>query len=116
MATVAPTIVTLPPSRDHQGVTIHQWACALAADDYTAVDLPGKADRTVQASGTWGGGTIVIEGSIDGTTYKTLTDPQGNALSFTADAIEAISENVRYIRPNPSSNVTSVTVSILFRG
>jgi hypothetical protein len=53
--------------------------------------MPGFADRAIQVGGTFGaGGTVVIEGSIDGTNYVTLTDPQGNAISKTAAAIEEI--------------------------
>ncbi len=116
MATITPTAVSLGNNLGTRGIAIHQWACVLAADTYSPIEIPAFADRTVQASGTWAAGTVVIQGSIDGTTYKTLTDPQGNPLSFTADSIEAVAENVRYIRPAVTTNVTGVTVSILFRG
>jgi len=46
-----------------------------------------------------------------------LTDPQGNALDITAAKIEAISENVRLIRPRVTAGdvTTSLAVTILFR-
>jgi hypothetical protein len=54
----------------------------------------------VQFAGTLSvGGTIVLEGSNDGVTYYTLTDPQGNAISKTALGIEAVQEVVRFVRP-----------------
>lgn len=73
-------------------------------------------DRSVQVSGTFGaGGTCVIQGSMDGTNYYTLTDPQGNALSFTSAKIEAVSELVLYIRPyiTAGDGTTSLTVSMI---
>lgn len=74
------------------------------------------ADRSVQMSGTWNGATVLLEGSIDGTTYLPLTDPQGNAISKTADALEAITEIVNFVRPRCSSGaVTSLTILVLAR-
>jgi len=48
-----------------------------------------------------------VEGSSDGTNYTTLTDPQGNALSKTADFIEALLENPLYIRVSTSGGTNS---------
>ena len=73
-------------------------------------------DRSIQVNGTFGvGGSCSIEGSMDGTNYYTLTDPQGNALTFTAAKIEAVSELVLYIRPRVTAGdgTTSLTVSLI---
>ncbi len=60
----------------------------------------GHADRSVQVSGTFNGATCSIVGSNDGTTYFNLTDPQGNAITFTsADRMEQIMEVCLYIKP-----------------
>ena len=80
------------------------------------LEMAENADRSVQVSGTFGaGGTVLIEGSLDGVNFYSLTDPQGNALSFTSAKIEAITEIVRYIRPRVSNGdgTTSVNVMIL---
>jgi hypothetical protein len=80
--------------------------------------MPGFADRAVQIRGTFGaGGTVVIEGTIDGTNYITLTDPQGNAISKTADSIESISEIVKLIRPRVTAGdgTTAISVTLLAR-
>jgi hypothetical protein len=72
--------------------------------DGDPVEMPGHSDRSVQVVGTFGsGGTVDIEGSNDGSTWAILTDPQGNALSFTAAGLEAVAELTRYIRPNVSA-------------
>ena len=66
-------------------------------------DLPQYPDKSVQISGTFGGGTVVIQGTnADPTASKwsTLADPNGNAMSYTTTTLEQILEITRYIRPN----------------
>lgn len=98
---------------------IFKWTALLNGEAGTAIRLPDYADRAVQIEGTLGtGGAVVIEGSIDGINYVTLTDPQGNALSFTAvNRIEAIMEAVDYIRPRCTAGdgATSFNVSLICR-
>jgi hypothetical protein len=119
MAVRSFVIADNPPTQDYEGVTIGSWSGLTKATDDTGdpVALPNRADRSVQVTGTFGGGTIVIEGSLDGTNYVTLTDPQGNSLSKTAAFLEAISEAVRYIRPRVTAGdgTTSLVCTILFR-
>jgi hypothetical protein len=76
-------------------------------------------DRSVQVSGTYGGATVVIEGSNDGAAWFTLTDPFEDALSFaTSDNLMAIVEPVKYIRPtiSSSSGTTDLDVTLLAVG
>lgn len=75
------------------------------------------ADRSVQMAGTWNAATVVWEGSNDGgATYLPLTDPQGNAISKTADGIEAITEVCEFARPRVTSGaVTNVVISVVLR-
>lgn len=90
----------------------------LNGDDGTPVEMAQYADRSVQITGTFGAaGTVVMEGSLDGNNYATLTDPQGNALSFTTAKIECISELVRYILPRVTGGdgTTSLTVTALLK-
>ena len=78
--------------------------------------MTGFADRSVQITGTFGtGGTVLIEGSNDGTNYATLNDPQGVAISKTAAGIFEISQIVKFIRPRVSAGdgTTSITVTLL---
>lgn len=120
MATRAASVLAKPTTTDFEGVTLVQWTGLTKATDDAgeAVQLPNHSDRSVQVTGTFGsGGSVRIEGSIDGTNYAVLTDPQGNALDVTAAKIEAISEVVRYIRPRVTAGdgTTSLTVTILFK-
>ncbi len=116
MAITSPTKVALPEQGEFDGLFIRQWALA-QGDSGVAVDLPRFSDKAVQVAGTWGTAVVAIEGTIDGTTYATLTDPQGNALSFTADKIEAITELVRAVRPvvTGGNGTTALVVSLIGR-
>lgn len=83
-----------------------------------AQDLAGFSDRSIVVTGTFGaGGTVVWEGSNDGTNYVTLTDPQGNALSITSAGIKAVTEAVIFARPRVTAGdgTTSLTVSAFAR-
>lgn len=99
MAVQAKSVTRLTTYGDR--VNVVAWNDLPNGDSGDPFECPGWSDRSVQIQGTLGvGGTVVIEGSNDGVNYVTLTDPQGNALSFTAvGRIEAISELTRWIRP-----------------
>lgn len=117
MATIPYTRAT--PDSLHATCVIVAWADMANGDDGVRAELANFADRSVQVSGTFGtGGAVVIEGSIDGVNYATLTDPQGNALSITEAKIESIAEVVRYVRPRvPSGDgTTALTVTMLMKG
>lgn len=116
MATRTHTIATIP----HYGDKAHvlTWSGLLNGDDGSPVEMPGSADRSIQFQGTFGvGGTIVFEGSNDGTNYHTLADPQGNAISKTAAGLEAVLELTRYVRPRVTAGdgTTSLVASLLVK-
>lgn len=78
----------------------------------------GSGDRTVQVTGTFGsGGTVVIEGTLDGTNFATLKDAGGTALSITAAGVRSVLENVLAIRPRVTAGdgTTSLTVTLCVR-
>ncbi len=83
-----------------RGVHECTWSGLLSGDDGDWLDAAMLADKSVHVYGTFGvGGTVVIEGSNNKSTARTLTDPQGNALSFTQESIEQVLENTKWIRP-----------------
>lgn len=116
MATVTASRIASPDSR----VIRVKWEGFAASGDVgTAVELSAYPDRSVQVLGDFGtGGAITIEGSNDGgTTWATLTDPQGNALTFTAAGLEAITELVGQIRPSASAGSgADLDVYMMFGG
>lgn len=94
MATVTPVIE--PRARS----VIILWEGLGNDDQGIASHYMAFADRSVQVVGTPGGATTTIQGSNDGTNWVTLTDPQGNALTFVGTTgLEAISEITAYVRP-----------------
>lgn len=62
------------------------------------------------------GGSVTLEGSNDGVTFFPLTDPQGNAITKTAAALEVIEEVPRYIRPNCTAGDGTTDISVILWG
>lgn len=112
---ITPTITDVKAFGDNAHIV--SWASISTLNDTgIAVEMSGSSVRSIQFTGTFGvGGTIILQGSNDGTNYATLTDPQGNAISKTAAGIEQIEEVTRYIRPLVSAGdgTTSLTATLL---
>jgi hypothetical protein len=112
MATITPTVSDVAKFRDN--ATLASYEFSGSGDTGVAMEQPGSAIRSVQIAGTFDSATVVVEGSNDGTNYVTLTDPQGNAISKTAAAIEAIEEVTRYVRPRSSGGGANTALTISF--
>lgn len=109
MAT-APVTPTYGPGGHANGVLI-SWVVG-AADVGIAFEGADFADRTVQFDGDFDSATVVLQGSNDGVTWFSLTDPQGNAISATSDKLEVIAEGPRFIRPSSSGGGGSTVVNV----
>lgn len=75
-------------------------------------------DRCIQFHGTFGAaGTIVLQGSNDGSNWFTLNDVQATAISKTAAAIEQVTELPLYVRPlvTGGDGTTSLTATLIMR-
>lgn len=86
--------------------------------DGSPVGFMGSADKSIQVTGTWGaGGTLVFQGSNDGTTWFTLNDLQTVALSKTANFLEGVAESTLYVRPlvTAGDGTTSLTAVMVVR-
>lgn len=109
MATVSATI-----NQVSNNVMRFQWTLTQA--NALGHPIPERyadfADRSVQIAGTFDSATIVLEGSNDGSNYATLTDPQGNAISKAAAAIEQVTEGVLFARPSASGGGASQSVVV----
>lgn len=111
MADITPTLI---PSTDKRYAR-YKWETFTPSDtNGIAVGMGAYPDRSVQVLGNFGtAGEITIQGSLDGgTTWATLTDPQGNALVFTSAKIEAITELVPLIRPIRSAGTGAVDLDV----
>jgi hypothetical protein len=76
------------------------------------------ADRSMQIEGTFGtGGTLVMEGSLDGTNYHPLRDSNGSNLTFTQSDLESVIQITKYLRPRVSAGdgATSLNVTMFAR-
>jgi len=116
MATVTATVSEVKAFGEN--ATIVSWTPLPNGDVGSAIEMPGATERSIQFSGTFGvGGTIVFQGSNDGTNWVTLTDPQGNAISKTAAAIEKVQEVTRFVRPSVTAGDgdTALTATLLLR-
>jgi hypothetical protein len=116
MAVRTPTLSYYPNGAQNTVVAV--WTGLLNGDTGLPVDLPEFPDKSFQITGTFGaGGSVNCEGSNDGTNYLPLTDPQGNAITKTATAIEVAEESTRYTRPNVTAGdgTTSLTVTMVAR-
>lgn len=74
------------------------WETMGNDDTGTAVQIAPWADRTISAQGTFGSATVTLQGSEDNSTWRTLDDNTGTAITFTADGSKVIAQNPRYIR------------------
>lgn len=109
MATISPVGEWLS-----KGVFKTTWETLASGDTVNPESVSRLPDKTIQVFGTFDSATITIQGSNDaGTTYVTLNDPQGNALTFTANKIETILENPELIRPTASGGSGSTDVDII---
>lgn len=95
------------------------WEGLLNGDTGSPESGAALSDRCVSVSGTFGAaGSVRLEGSNDLITWYTLTDLQGNALTFTAAGMEQVQENPFYVRPNVTAGdgTTSLVVSLVGTG
>lgn len=112
MAVVAYTKDSMIPSVWGNNAVVYTWAAMNTGDTGEPLGGPGFTDASYQITGTFGGATVTVEGSNDGTNYVTLVDPFNVALSFTSAALAQVLPIVRWIRPKVSGGAgVSVTVT-----
>jgi len=96
------------------------WTALANTDTGQPVEYGFYSDRSVQVTGTFGsGGSVTIQGSNDGgTTWATLLDPAGAALTFTAAGLRQIVTLPALIRPivTAGDGATSLNVFLYMVG
>jgi hypothetical protein len=110
------TPTTLFPTRNAGEISLTTWVAVAAGDTCEPFVLSVYSDRVVQVEGTFGGASIALKGSNDATNYHTLTDPQGNALSFTAGGLETVMELPYYIKPTITGGDGTTSLNITLSG
>ena len=117
MATVTPatTIVNI------RGMSVPRltWADIVTGDTAEPYGITAQAAiaGSIQIGGTFGGTTVTLQGSKDGTTFFGLKDVAGNAITATAAAYFEFTTAALYIRPAlTSGSANAVDITVLLRG
>lgn len=115
MATITKTLSNSDPT----GGDLWLWETMGNADQGSSVEIPGPLSAmVVQAIGTFGGASVAVQGSNDGSNWFDLDDLGGTAVGLTAAGGTGvdIGDVPRYIRPETSGGTgTDVDVYILIR-
>lgn len=112
MPTAGATITRDIAGRDNS-VVLCTWPLLTANPDGTPFEMPEYADRTWQATGTFGGATLAFQGSNDGTNWFPLSNAAGgSAATLTAAGGVATIELPRYVRPNLTTAGTGATITV----
>lgn len=96
-----------------------KWEALATGDTATTHTLEGTTGLlgSFQAFGTFGGATVILQGSNDGTNWVALSDPSGTAISLTAAGAFEFSTAMAYIRPSISGGSSDdVDVVVVTRG
>jgi hypothetical protein len=101
------------------GVMLITWS-GLANGSTGAAFMQGDwcGDRTAQVDGIFGaGGSLAIEGSIDGSNWVVLSDNTGNALNVTSLKVRNVFDAPLYFRPHVTvgDGTTSLRLILLIR-
>lgn len=112
MAVIAPTISTTT-----NGDMLATWTAVAETDTFASYDIRRSfKSLTALIGGTFGSATVVVQGSLDDTTFAGLADGTGTAISVTAAAIKEVASNAIYIKPVASGGTAqSLTVQLLIR-
>jgi hypothetical protein len=96
--------VVSPVNQPGNAVTFSWSGFATSGDTGDEIDFGDYADRSAQVEGDFGaGGVIVVEGSNDGVNWRTLRDPQGAALLFSAADVRQVLELTKWLRARQSA-------------
>jgi len=94
-------------------VWLYEWLAVANGDTGAPIETFNLVDMTVTIEGTFStGGSCTMQGSNDGSTWHSLTDPQANAITKTAAGIEVIVEAPRYIRPSVTAGNGSTAIDV----
>lgn len=119
MPTIAYSEVKLPPRTLLGESAILAWGPMANGDQGDPISFHEFADKSVQITGDFGGGSGAMQGSNDATNptaWFPLTDPQGNPITKTSDALEQISEQTVWVRPVVSGgSAGAVTFKLMAR-
>lgn len=111
MATVNPSYAQI--GEGDNSYALLTWALTTANLDGAPLELLDKSECCIQATGTFGGATLVWQGSNDGTNWFTCNNVAGGtAVSLTAAGGMQVIERPRHMRPFLSVAGAGATISV----
>lgn len=115
MSTIAAVITPISDYTPFAGWKV-QWTPVTEADTCASVTLSNYSDRSIQVTGTFGGGSVACQGSNDGTNFAALTDPGQTTIAITTAGIKQVTEASILTRPNVTGGTgQSLTITMFFR-
>ena len=113
--------MALIPYTRAQNIRSHllKWTEVTDGDTCNPFKIDGQdaALGSIQVTGAFGGATVTLQASIDGTNYVTVNDVSGDAVSFTAAGLAEFSVTALHIKPVITGGSESdVDISVLLRG
>ena len=93
---------------------VFTWASVTESDTFASVRVEGPVyAATVQFSGTFGGATVVMQGSNDDSTFLALDDVEDIAISHTAAGGSELRHAWPYMRPSASGGTSQSLTAIM---
>src|SRR5690606_22699135 len=77
---------------------LYEWNLT-ASGNGVGAEFARWPDKSVTVTGTFGGGTVTLEGSNDGSNWVALKNHANTPISLTDEGIESVLEHTRYVRP-----------------
>lgn len=115
MANITPTITPVEDYVPFAGWKA-VWTPVTESDTCLPVTLASYSDKSIQVTGTFGGGNVACQGSNDGTNFAALTDPGQTTIAITSAGIKQVTEATIKTRPAVTSGTgVSVTITMFFR-
>lgn len=97
---------------------VFTWSNVTESDTFDAVHLEGAIKAaTMQISGTFGGATVIAQGSNDDSTFVALDDVEDVAISHTAAGGSELRYAWPYMRPSASGGTSqslTVTLAVMY--
>ena len=91
------------------------WTPVLNGDTGEIATNLENTHSTVQVSGTFGaGGSIKLEGSLDGSIWTTLQDPSNAAIVFTSAGMVTVRDVVKFVRPSVTAGDGTTSLTCIF--
>jgi len=111
-------VVTASIQKQSKRDMIVTWTPLLNGDTGEILNNLENRFSTVQIAGTFGaGGSVNLEGSLDGSAWTILQDPSNAAITLTSAGMVTVRDVVKYFRPNVTAGdgTTALTCILLVR-